>query len=176
MTDTTNHAEVIRAFIDGAMDPDYHESVASCPFCLDRRTAALAALDALTREVAMLCDARDNWKGRHDILDREGFKVSRELDAARATIAAQSERIKALEAFIADLDCECTPPVRLVDGEMTEKWICPRCAALAPKEAQGASPITIGPPVSMTFIPADGSEPVHLIPPSAPVNAPLKLT
>ena len=140
MTDTTNHATMTReeaaAKLVAMMSTDM-----SLHLTMRRSDAKSAAIDALTdRAVGLILQVdaltRELEETRRDWAFNIGLAEGA-VKEQQATISAQSERIKALEAFIADLDCECTPPVRLVDGEMTEKWICPRCAALAPKEAQG---------------------------------------
>lgn len=120
MTDTANHAKVIRNFIETS-DP-----------LGNSEEDALTALDALTREAderkanaSLICDGTCF----------ECVKAETERDAARATIAAQSARIKALYPFLRHQ--EFCPGRGHTNGCIAmEVCTCGLRAALAPKEEQ----------------------------------------
>ncbi|WP_257306255.1 hypothetical protein [Geothrix campi] len=116
MTDTTNHAEVIREALQclkkNAFDGYGNPMPANA-------NEAIESLDALTRELA---ETKRDW----------AFNISLAEGAVKeqqATIAAQSERIAKLESENRDM--------RLALARGCPSVSDPNYAALAPKEAQG---------------------------------------
>ncbi len=112
MTDTTNHAEVVRNFIETS-DP-----------LGNSEDSALAALDALTRELEEAKALRDHYQKEYEFW----YQSDRDHKAA---VDAQSARIAKLEGTLLWI-INCTDS-EMGDGDGARDM---SRAALAPKEVQ----------------------------------------
>ena len=148
MTDTTSHAEVIREalmhFKKNAFDGYGYEMFGPAD-------KALAALDALTRELAVSKSEAMGYKSRLERTDCRNAGPFKELSGSHCPLgkpcdrcqwereeAAQAARIAKLEEALERIKGHTCPDMAPGTPAPDPRWIHAIArAALAPKEAQG---------------------------------------